>query len=109
MYVVCVYVFVSECCVYIHTHIHLCVCVYIHTLENEKVKVNPIQSVMSSSFQTHGLYSPWNSPGQNTGVGSLSLLQQIFPNPGIELGSPALHADSLLSHHGSPIYTLNSL
>ena len=23
--------------------------------------------------------SPWNSPGQNTGVGSLSLLQEIFP------------------------------
>ena len=23
----------------------------------------------------HGLYGPWNSPGQNTGVGSLSLLQ----------------------------------
>ena len=27
----------------------------------------------------HGLYSPWNSPGQNTGVSSLSLLQGIFP------------------------------
>ena len=26
----------------------------------------------------HGLYRPWNSPGQNTGVG-LSLLQGIFP------------------------------
>ena len=26
-----------------------------------------------------GLYSPWNSPGQNVGVGSLSLLQGIFP------------------------------
>ena len=24
-------------------------------------------------------YSPWNSPGQNTGVDSLSLLQGIFP------------------------------
>ena len=36
--------------------------------------------------ETHGLYSPWNSPGQSTGVGSLSLLQGIFPtqesNPG---------------------------
>ena len=31
-----------------------------------------------------------NSPGQDTGVGSLSLLQGIFPNPGIELGSAAL-------------------
>ena len=31
--------------------------------------------VMSDSLRPHGLYSPWNSPGQNTGVGSLSLLQ----------------------------------
>ena len=30
-------------------------------------------------FVTPGLYSPWNSPRQNTGVGSLSLLQKIFP------------------------------
>ena len=36
-------------------------------------------SVMSDSLRPHGLYSPWNSPGQNTGVGSCSLLQGIFP------------------------------
>ena len=30
-------------------------------------------------FATPGLYSPWDSPGQNSGVGSLSLLQGIFP------------------------------
>ena len=36
-------------------------------------------SVMSDSLQPHGLYSPWNSPDKNTGVGSLSLLQGIFP------------------------------
>ena len=30
-----------------------------------------------------GLYSPWNSPGQNAGVGSLSLLQGIFPTQGL--------------------------
>ena len=36
-------------------------------------------SVMSDSLQPHVLYSPWNSPGQNTGVGSCSLLQGIFP------------------------------
>ena len=35
-------------------------------------------SVVFDSFQPHGLYSPWNSPGTNTGVGSLSLLQEIF-------------------------------
>ena len=56
-----------------------------HKWQSErKVKVN---SVVSDSLQPHGLYSPWNSPGQNTGVGSLSLLQGIFPtqesNPGL--------------------------
>ena len=35
-------------------------------------------SVMSDSLQPHGLYSPWNSPGQNTGVDNRSLLQRIF-------------------------------
>ena len=35
-------------------------------------------SVVPNSLRPHGLYSPWNSPGQNTGVGSLSLLQRIF-------------------------------
>ena len=33
------------------------------------------------------IYSPWNSPGQNTGVGCHALLQEIFPtqrtNPGL--------------------------
>ena len=37
------------------------------------------RSVVSDSLRHHGLYSPWNSPDQNTGVGSLSLLQAIFP------------------------------
>ena len=35
-------------------------------------------SVMYDSLQPHELFSPWNSLGQNTGVGSLSLLQGIF-------------------------------
>ena len=46
-----------------------------------------IHSVMSDSSRPHGLYSPWNSSGQNTGVGSPTLLQGIFPiqgsNPGL--------------------------
>ena len=46
------------------------------------------QSVVSNSLQPHGLYSPWNYPGQNTGVGSLSLLQVIFPTQGLNLGLP---------------------
>ena len=41
---------------------------------------------MSNSLQPHGLDSPWNSPGQNTGVGSCSLLQGIFPTQGLNPG-----------------------
>ena len=52
-----------------------------------------ICSVESNSLQPHGLYSLWNSPGQNTGVDSLSLLG--FPNPGLQPRSPALWANSL--------------
>ena len=33
---------------------------------------------MSNSLRSHRLYSPWNALGQNTGVGSLCLLQGIF-------------------------------
>ena len=58
---------------------------------------------MSDSLQTHGLYSSWNSPGQNTGVGSLSLLQGDLPNPGIKPRYPSLEADSSLAEpQGSP-------
>ena len=39
-------------------------------------------SVVSDSLRPHGLCSPWNSPGQNTRMGSLSLLQGIFPTQG---------------------------
>ena len=49
---------------------------------------------MSNSLQPHGLYSPWNSPGQNTGVGSLSLLQGIFPT--WELNRGCLHCRRIL-------------
>ena len=60
-------------------------------------------SVMSDSLQPHGLYSPWNSPGQNTGVGSLSLLQEIFPTQGSNPGLPhCKRILSQLSHKGSP-------
>ena len=48
---------------------------------------------MSDSLWPHGLYSPWNSPGQTTRVERLSLLQGTLPNPGIEPRSPTLQAD----------------
>ena len=58
---------------------------------------------MSDSLWPHGLYNPWNSPGQNTGVGSLSLLQRIFPtqesNPGFPYCRRILYQ---LSHKGRP-------
>ena len=54
-------------------HLHNVANPYIH---EKKVEV---AQVVSDSLRPHGLYSPWNSPGQNTGVGSLSLLQGLFP------------------------------
>ena len=66
------------------------------------------RSVVSDSLPPHGLqspwnYSPWNSPGQNTGVGSLSLFQGIFPTQGSNPGLP--HCRQILyqlRHRGSP-------
>ena len=57
-------------------------------------------SVVSDSLQPHGLYSLWNSLGQNT---SLPLLQGIFPTQGLNPGLP--HCRWILyqlSHKGSP-------
>ena len=57
----------------------------------------------SDSLLSHGLYSPWNSPGQNTGVGSLSLLHGVFPTQGLNPGLP--HCRQILyqlSQKGSP-------
>ena len=52
------------------------------TLESESESC----SVESNFLGLHGLYSPWNSPGKNTGVGSLSLLQGIFLTQGSNSG-----------------------
>ena len=82
-------------------------CLYVKT--EVKVKVaqscpkSESHSVMSNSLQPYGLYSPWNSPGQNTGTDSLSLLQRIFPTQGSNPGLPRcgwiLYQQS---HKGSP-------
>ena len=60
-------------------------------------------SFMSNSLRPYGLYSPWNSPSQNTGVGSLPLFQGMLPtqglNPGLLQCSQILYQ---LSHKGSP-------
>ena len=65
------------------------------------MKTNP--SVLFNSLRHHGLYSLWNSPGENTGVGSISLLQGI-PSQGLKPGF--LHCRQilyLLSHKGIPV------
>ena len=49
---------------------------------------------VSDSLRPCGLYSPWNSPGQNTGVGSHSLVQGIFPTQGLNSG--LLHCRQIL-------------
>ena len=49
-----------------------------------------------------------NSPGQNAGVGSLSLLQGIIPTQGSNLCLLHWQVDSLsLSHQGTLSYLLN--
>ena len=71
------------------------------------VKWSESHSVMFNSLQPHGLYSPWNSPGQNTGVGGHSLLQGNLPKPGIKPRFPwVLHYRWILyhlSHKGSSV------
>ena len=51
---------------------------------------------MPDSLWPHELYSPWNSLGQDTGIGSLSLLQGIFPTQGSKPG--VLHCRQILYH-----------
>ena len=50
---------------------------------------------MSDSLRPQGLYSPWNPPGQNTRVSSLSLTPGDLLNAGVKPRSPALQANSL--------------
>ena len=54
-----------------------------------------ILSVVSDSLRPHGLYSPWNSPGQNARVGSLFLLQGIFLTQESNQGLLPLQVNSL--------------
>ena len=67
------------------------------TLLYFEVKWSERCSVVSNSLQPHGLYSPCNSPGQNNGVCSLSLLQGDLPILGIEPRSPVLQVDFFTS------------
>ena len=54
-------------------------------------------SVVSDSLRPHGPYSPWNSPVEfHYGVGSLSILQGIFPTQGLKPDLP--HCKQILQH-----------
>ena len=58
---------------------------------------------MSNSLRPHGRYSPWNSPGQNTGVVAFHSPGDL-PNPGIKPRSLALQVDSLPAEpQGKPL------
>ena len=72
--------------------------------EGETVKVAKSCPRLSvTPWTTQSMEFSRNSPGQSTGVGSLSLLQGIFPtqgsNPGLPHCRQTLHQ---LSHRGSP-------
>ena len=68
---------------------------------------------MSDSLCPQGLYGPRNSPGQNTGMGSLSLLQRIFPtqgsNPGLLYCRRIVYQLSHKGQMGSISFLENSL
>ena len=71
-----------------------------------------VASVVTDSLQPYGLsparlLCPWDSPGKDTGVGCLALLQGIFPTQGSNLG--LMHGRWILhqlSHQGSPNFCI---
>ena len=85
--------------IYISTYLPL-VFDFALTLTLLQVIESESRSVVSDP---HGPYHPWNSAGQDTGVGSCSLLQGIFPtqgsNPGLSHCRQILYQ---LSYQGSP-------
>ena len=90
-----------------HDDVFLCI-----LLKNPHFCNSSIQTLCHPMDCSLRLLCPWDSPGKNTGVGSYSLLQGIFPTPGIKPRSPALQVDFLLSEPPgklfSILYMLNS-
>ena len=82
------------------THIYILCLILCGLSESE------CHSGVFDSLWPHGLYSPWNSPGHNTGLGSFSLLRGSFPtqrsNPGLPHCRQILYQ---LRHKGSPKWT----
>ena len=78
------------------------VCRFFDDGHSDCVSENESHSVVSDSLWPRGLYSPWNSPGQNPRAGSLSLLQGIFSSQGSNPGLPVYRQIlSQLSHQGN--------
>ena len=78
----------------INVSCRMCVCMCMHAC-----------SVVPYSLQPYGLQPtrllcPWNFPVKNTGVGSHSLLQGIFPTQGSNLDLPHCMGIYHLSHKG---------
>ena len=55
-------------------------------IETDNFSRLQLEESESGSALSDSLRPPWNSPGQDTGVGSLSLLQGIFPTQGSNPG-----------------------
>ena len=72
--------------------------------------ISESHSVVSGSLQPHGLYSPRNSPGQNTRVSSFSLLQGFFPTQGSNPSLPCCRQILYqLNHKGNPTHIYRTL
>ena len=76
--------------------------VHVHAQLTYMLGVKVSHSVVSDSLWPYGLYSPWNSPGQNTGHSVFPFREWEpfaspgdLPNPGIKPRSPTLQMDSL--------------
>ena len=81
----------------IKTYIYVCWNIYLLVFCGYTFSTGILKSYSIETFdclQLHELYSPpgssvhGDSPGKNTGVGCLALLQGIFPNQGLNPGLP---------------------
>ena len=80
---------------------------YVNDSKTELIIESESRSILSNSLPLYGLYSPWNSSGQNTGMRSRSLLQGMFPTQGSNSGLP--HCRQILdrlNHQGENTTTL---
>ena len=80
---------------------HVCVCVCERERERERKRekerewLSHVWLFVTPWTVACQFLCPWNSPGQNTGLGNHSLLQQIFPTQGVNPGLLHLRVGSL--------------